>query len=142
MFEAVVFTMPVPQFLDDTEFQPDGDYLTALSSNVEIFNNLNKVKYNSVYTLGLVYEKSDVVMPVTWMDKYFPGHPIIRYVSISSGRNGETRLVVQSQRSWAEAQLNSLTKEDSEPVLLAALKVGMDRIYGFIYTRFPIGYQI
>ena len=131
MFEAVVFTMPVPQFLGDTEFQPVGDYLTALSSNAEILNNLNKVKYNSVYTLGLVYEKP-LVMPVTWTDKYFPGHPIIRYASITAGRNGETRLVVQSHRSWAEARLNSLTKEDSEPVLLAALKVGMDRIYGFV----------
>ena len=120
-FDAVVFTMPVPQFLYDEQFQPKGDFLDVVKRDDDVYTNLREVVYNSVYSLGLVYtEPTD--LGLTWSDKYFPSHPVIRYISTKYNANGQTSIVVQSHRSWAQDNLKTLSKDDATPILLDAVR--------------------
>ena len=79
MFDMVVTTLPVPQLLA-TPPRPEGiiqgNWLDILKTdNSSEYEALLRVKYNTVFTLGLFYNKT---LPITWKVKYLPKDPIIR----------------------------------------------------------------
>ena len=79
MFDMVVTTLPVPQLLG-TPPRPEGiiqgNWLDILKTdNCSEYEALLRVKYNTVFTLGLFYNKT---LPITWKVKYLPKDPIIR----------------------------------------------------------------
>ena len=78
-FDLVVTTLPVPQLLG-TPPRPEGiiqgNWLDILKTdNCSEYEALLRVKYNTVFTLGLFYNKT---LPITWKVKYLPKDPIIR----------------------------------------------------------------
>lgn len=79
IFDMVVTTLPVPQLLA-TPPRPEGiiqgNWLDILKTdNSSEYEALLRVKYNTVFTLGLFYNKT---LPITWKVKYLPKDPIIR----------------------------------------------------------------
>merc|ERR1712020_76609 len=73
MFDVVVTTLPVPQLLG-TPPRPEGiirgNWLDILKTdNCSEYEALLRVKYNTVFTLGLFYNKT---LPITWKVKYLP----------------------------------------------------------------------
>ena len=79
MFDIVVTTLPVPQLLASPprpEGTIQGNWLDILkTNNCSEYEALLRVKYNTVFTLGLFYNKT---LPITWKVKYLPKDPIIR----------------------------------------------------------------
>ena len=78
-FDLVVSTLPVPQLLG-TPPTPEGlitgDWLERVKSdNNSVYQGLLRVKYNTVFTLGLFYNQT---LPISWKVKYLPKDPIIR----------------------------------------------------------------
>ena len=78
-FDMVVTTLPVPQLLG-TPPKPEGliegNWLDILKTdNYSGYEALLKVKYNTVFALGLFYNKT---LPIPWKVKYLPKDPKIR----------------------------------------------------------------
>jgi len=123
-FEAVVLTQPVPQYIGNPspEGRPSGNFMDRIAEDETLLANLNQVVYNSCYALGLFYEQP-TDLKINWTLKYFPNHPVIRYISVDSlkrGTQAPTSVSVLTHRSWAKANLH-LTKESAKPILLSAV---------------------
>jgi len=125
-FDAVIFTQPVPQYINfhSPEGRPDGNYLDIMKENKKIFELLEKVKYYSSFSLGIMYNETQT-LALDWSVKYFPNNKILRYVCVDSVRRGRplepTSILVQTQRTWSEENLH-LDKHDACPILLTELK--------------------
>jgi len=125
-FDIVVFTQPVPQYINviSPEGRPSGNYMQLISKNLKIFENLQKVKYYSSFSLGLMYNKP-LQLSMDRTVRYFPDNAIIRYMSVDTVRRGKpdepTSIIVQTQRTWAE-QFIVLDKHSAATIILAELK--------------------
>jgi len=122
-FDLVVSTLPVPQLLGSPpapEGVIRGDWLDRVrTDNNAVYQDLLRVTYNTVFTLGLFYDKT---LPIHWKVKYLPKDPIIRYISNDGLRRGSreagTCVCVQSQVSYGELEAGR-TKQEVLPDLLA-----------------------
>jgi len=125
-FDVVVFTQPVPQYINviSPEGRPSGNYMQLISKNLQVFENLQKVKYYSSFSLGLMYNKP-LQLGIDRTVRYFPDNAIIRYMSVDTVRRGKpnepTSIIVQTQRAWAE-QFIVLDKHSAASIILAELK--------------------
>ena len=126
IFDAVVFTQPVPQYINlhSPEGRPIGNYLDIMKENKKIFEQLEKVRYYSSFSLGIMYNETRT-LALDWSVKYFPTNKILRYVCVDSVRRGRplepTSILVQTQRTWSEENLH-LDKHQACPIILAELQ--------------------
>jgi len=125
-FDAVVFTQPVPQYINlhSPEGRPIGNYLDIMKENKKMFEQLEKVRYYSSFSLGIMYNETQT-LALDWTVKYFPTNKILRYVCVDSVRRGRplepTSILVQTQRTWSEENLH-LDKHQACPIILAELQ--------------------
>ena len=128
-FDAVVSTLPVPQLLG-TLPRPEGaiggNFLELLERDSEMWSNLQGVRFNSVFCLGVFFDSNITdTLGINWKAKYFPHDPVIRYVAIDNAKRGfpndPTVLTVQSQVSFGQDNLGQ-TKQEMEGAMLEALQ--------------------
>lgn len=78
----------------------------------------------SSFSQGLLYSKP-TCLSLDWKFKYFPDHPIIRYISIDTLRRDRpeepTSICIQTQRSWSQDNLE-LSKLEAEPIIFDAAR--------------------
>ena len=79
VFDIVVTTLPLPQLLatpPTPEGAIHGNWLDIIKTeNTAEYEALLRVRYNTVFTLGLFYNQT---LPASWKVKYLPKDPIIR----------------------------------------------------------------
>ena len=125
-FDCVVTTMPVPQLLG-TPPRPEGrieGVEELLAKNPAVASRLRSVEYNSVFCLGLFFDR-----PVDWgrYTKYWPSDDMIRYMAVDTARRGHpaaaASLCVQSHVRWAEQHLHRTKQEMAAPLLEAVRRL-------------------
>jgi len=124
-FDLVVTTMPVPQLLGEypaPEGLIRGNFLDYVKEDEQIYSNLRSVRFNSIFCLGLFYDKSLHSMPgFNWKAKYFPLDPVIRYVSFDNLKRGDTKspisMSVQCQVAYAMENKHKSKEEMRSPLM-------------------------
>jgi len=112
-FSSIILTMPIPQLLNI-----GGNFRQVLNNNTKIYNNLRSVKFNSVFTLALFYDRP--MYGFSQIAKYFPTHPVVRFVAVDNLKrrrnDAPTSIIIQTHREFAASNFG-LTKEEMEPIL-------------------------
>ena len=84
----------------------------------------------SSFSQGLLYSKP-TCLGLNWKFKYFPDHPIIRYISVDTLRRDRpeepTSICIQTQRSWSQDNLE-LSKLEAEPIILDAARELLNKL--------------
>ena len=110
-FSSVILTMPIPQVLN-----LGGNFRDVISR--DIHDNLRSVKFNSVFTLALFYDRP--MYGFTQMAKYFPKDPVVRFVAVDNlkrrDRDAPSSILIQTHREFGSANFG-LSKEEMEPIL-------------------------
>ena len=115
MYDFIISTIPIPQFL-----QLNGNFMENFDTS--IINNMNKVQYSNVLSLGITYDK--LISNQGWLDVKYDNDKILDWVCLESNRNkllDKSRVIIQTKPQWSIENFNR-NKYEIENILINSLK--------------------